>query len=41
MQQIKKSANEYYNYLQIVNQGEKAKYAYQRLVEWGYIKKYQ
>ncbi|RZB37008.1 MAG: hypothetical protein SRB2_01512 [Desulfobacteraceae bacterium Eth-SRB2] len=39
MQQIKKSANEYNRYLQIVNQGEKAKYAYQRLVEWGYIKK--
>jgi predicted Zn-dependent protease len=39
MQHIKESANEYYNYLQIVNQGEKAKYAYQRLVEWGYIKK--
>jgi predicted Zn-dependent protease len=39
MQRIKDSANEYYNYLQIVNQGENAKYAYQRLVEWGYIKK--
>jgi predicted Zn-dependent protease len=39
MQRIKESANEYYKYLQIVNQGENAKYAYQRLVEWGYIKK--
>jgi predicted Zn-dependent protease len=39
MERVKESANEYYNYLQIVNQGEKAKYAYQRLVEWGYIKK--
>jgi predicted Zn-dependent protease len=39
MQRIKESANEYYNYLQMVNQGENAKYAYQRLVEWGYIKK--
>jgi predicted Zn-dependent protease len=39
MQRIKESANEYYNYLQIFNQGENAKYAYQRLVEWGYIKK--
>jgi predicted Zn-dependent protease len=39
MQRIKESANEYYNYLKIVNQGEKAKHAYQRLVEWGYIKK--
>jgi beta-barrel assembly-enhancing protease len=39
MERVKESANEYYNYLKIVNQGEKAKYAYQRLVEWGYIKK--
>jgi tetratricopeptide (TPR) repeat protein len=39
MQHIKKSANDYYKYLQVVNQGEKAKYAYQRLVKWGYIKK--
>ena len=39
MQRIKESANEYYKYLQIVNQGENAKYAYQRLVQWGYIKK--
>lgn len=38
MQHIKESANEYYRYLQIVNQGEKAKHAYKRLVEWGYIK---
>jgi tetratricopeptide (TPR) repeat protein len=39
MQHIKKSANEYNRYVQIVNQGEKAKYAYQRLVKWGYIKR--
>ncbi|MFO7972652.1 MAG: M48 family metalloprotease, partial [Desulfobacterales bacterium] len=39
MERVKESANEYYNYLQIVNQGKKAKYAYQRLVEWGYVKK--
>ena len=39
MERVKESADEYYKYLQIVNQGEKAKYAYQRLVEWGYIKK--
>jgi beta-barrel assembly-enhancing protease len=39
MQVIKESAKEYYKYLQIVNQGEKAKHAYQRLVEWGYVKK--
>ena len=38
MQHIKESANEYYRYLQIVNRGEKAKHAYKRLVEWGYIK---
>jgi len=38
MQHITESANEYYKYLKIVNQGEKAKHAYKRLVEWGYIK---
>ena len=38
MNRIEASANDYYRYLQIVNQGEKAKYAYQRLVKWGYIK---
>ncbi len=38
MQQIKASANAYYQYLQIVNQGRQAQHAYQRLVEWGYIK---
>jgi predicted Zn-dependent protease len=38
MQQIKASANAYYRYLQIVNQGKQAQYAYQRLVEWGYVK---
>jgi predicted Zn-dependent protease len=32
------AANEYYRYLQIVNQGDQAQYAYGRLVEWGYIK---
>ena len=32
------AANEYYRYLQIVNQGEQAQYAYGRLVEWGYIR---
>jgi len=31
------AANEYYRYLQIVNQGEQAQYAYRRLVKWGYI----
>ncbi|UCD33577.1 MAG: M48 family metalloprotease [Desulfobacterales bacterium] len=38
MNRIEASANDYYRYLQIVNQGDKAKYAYQRLVKWGYIK---
>ena len=38
MKDIKKSADEYYQYLQIVNQGKQAQHAYQRLVEWGYIK---
>lgn len=32
------AAQEYQTYLQKVNQGDMAKYAYQRLVEWGYIK---
>ncbi|PIE33334.1 peptidase M48 Ste24p [candidate division KSB3 bacterium] len=31
------AANEYYRYLQTVDQGEQARYAYQRLVRWGYI----
>ena len=38
MQRIEPAANEYYQYLQTVNQGERAKHAYKRLVEWGYIK---
>jgi predicted Zn-dependent protease len=38
MNRIEASAKDYYQYLQIVNQGDKAKYAYQRLVKWGYIK---
>lgn len=32
-----KAAQEYIRYLKIVNQGDKAKYAYQRLVKWKYI----
>ncbi len=35
----KTAAEHYYKYLQSVNRGENAKYAYNRLVEWGYIKK--
>jgi len=38
MKHVPESANKYYEYIKIVNQGEKAKYAYQRLVEWGYAK---
>jgi len=38
MNRVSASANKYYEYIKIVNQGEKAKYAYQRLVEWGYVK---
>ena len=38
MQRIEEAASDYYQYLQVVNQGDQAKHAYQRLVEWGYIK---
>jgi predicted Zn-dependent protease len=38
MKQIPQAANEYHRYLQAVNQGDQAKHAYRRLVEWGYIK---
>jgi beta-barrel assembly-enhancing protease len=38
MKQIKKAADHYDQYLQLVQQGEQAEYAYKRLVEWGYIK---
>ncbi len=34
----KSAADNYYKYLQVVNQGSNAQYAYNRLVEWGYIK---
>lgn len=39
MNRVSESADKYYRYLRVVNQGKKAQYAYQRLVEWGYIKK--
>ncbi len=32
------AANEYYRFLQSVKKGNEAKYAYSRLVQWGYIK---
>jgi len=38
MQNQEQAARQYYNYLQVVRQGENAKYAYQRLKDWGYIK---
>ena len=31
------SAKEYYRFLQSVNQGDEARYAYSRLKEWGYV----
>jgi tetratricopeptide (TPR) repeat protein len=39
MQKKKSAAEQYYRYLQKINQGEQAQYAYGRLVEWGYVKK--
>ena len=38
MQHIPEAANEYYRYLKMGAQDDKAKHAYNRLVEWGYIK---
>lgn len=38
MNRVSESADKYYRYLKVVNQGNMAKYAYQRLVEWGYVK---
>lgn len=32
------AANEYYRYLQSVNQGQQAEHAYQSLVDWGYFR---
>ncbi len=37
----KTAGDHYYTYLQSVNQGDNAQYAYNRLVEWGRIKKQQ
>ena len=41
MGQKKQAAGAYYRFLQNVSQGPQAKYAYNRLVAWGYIKKEQ
>ena len=38
MNRVSESADKYYRYIKVVDQGDKAKYAYQRLVQWGYIK---
>jgi predicted Zn-dependent protease len=38
MEKIEDAARDYYAYLQKVQQGQQAQYAYQRLKEWGYIK---
>jgi beta-barrel assembly-enhancing protease len=38
MDNKQKSADDYYRYLQQVNEGDQAKHAYQRLVQWGVIK---
>ena len=35
------AANEYIRFLNQVNQGEEAEYAYTRLVEWGYVQSQQ
>jgi tetratricopeptide (TPR) repeat protein len=38
MQQKDAAAEAYYGYLQAVSDGDQAQYAYQRLVQWGYLK---
>ena len=38
MQHIQEAANHYHQYLQLVQQGDYARHAYRRLVEWGYYK---
>jgi predicted Zn-dependent protease len=38
MQRVPQAAQQYERYLQAVQQGEQAQYAYRRLTEWGYIK---
>ena len=37
-QDNKRAAQEYARYLRVVNQGPMAQHAYQRLVEWGYVR---
>ncbi len=38
MQKKEPAARQYYQYLQAIRQGDSAKHAYKRLVDWGYIK---
>jgi len=38
MQHIEEASKQYHRYLQFVQQGDYAKHAYRRLVEWGYYK---
>ena len=38
MEKREEAANRYNSYLKTVNKGEKAKYAYGKLKEWGYVK---
>lgn len=38
MEKIEPAARAYHSYLQQINQGKQAQYAYHRLKEWGYIK---
>ncbi|MGA6924954.1 MAG: M48 family metalloprotease [Desulfosarcina sp.] len=38
MQKVEPAARAYHSYLQEVQQGKQAQYAYQRLKEWGYIR---
>jgi predicted Zn-dependent protease len=39
MQRRKEAAENYYRFLQVVREGDKAQHAHRRLVEWGYIQK--
>jgi tetratricopeptide (TPR) repeat protein len=38
MNRHRDAAMQYYRYLQIDNQSKQAQYAYQRLVDWGYVR---
>lgn len=41
MQYKRQAADEYSRYLQNINEGEQAEYAYDRLIQWGYLKPQQ